>query len=770
MMTFQNTASNNQWTRIGGCRLIVGLLAASAMVAPSIARAQSGAVAETASVPEVVVTAQRRTQSIVDVGIEVTAVSAERLQERRVQNVADLSQLTSAVDVRPARPGGQPIITIRGVGMNDFTASSNPSTAVYIDNVYYPNIGTLSGLMFDTASAEILKGPQSTLYGRNSTAGSVNITSTRPTDYLSGYATAGYANYGTFNGAGAISGPLSPTLLGRLAIQTEQRSQGYMKNEFPGGATIGDSHKTGVRGQLEWVPDDRWDLLGVVSYANENDQPGAFTPYGIHVPGGAAGKPATASCPVFLSGHIDFANTCASAFGYQRPYTDPYTISENDPWTVSSDTFAGSLNATYKADGFNIRSTTSYLRWRELYVKSDGLPTRETTQALHQRTWQVSEDLQILSTNKGPLTWITGLYLAKADTNNPTYSDQRQQSGLYTNSITHNEITVSTAQIYAQFDYNLTPKLQATAGARYIYEENSKVGGTLQNTNYTGEPDNGVVTPAYVQKAFLDRTIHQNALTWKLGLNYKFTPDSLLYASVTHGFKSGGFVSTLATSVAQLLPYKGEDIYAYEVGAKQYLFERRVQLSASAFYYRYKDLQTNQNISFGTIFINTFNNIPKAHLSGLDLEAKFRLVTGLEISLDAGFLDTELGAFTSAGGVVVPAGNRFANAPKFTGGAEVRYEFPLTQDYDLVVGSSAHHQGMAFSDTVNTPAYSDHSAYTLVDAHIDLIAPKAGLTLSVWGKNLTDQLYSNATFANSSVLFATWNMPRTYGVSVTKKF
>lgn len=715
-------------------------------------------------------TAQHRRQLTTDVGIEVAQFSSQRLQEQRVQRIADLTQLTSAVDIRYGRPGGQPIVTIRGVGMNDFTVASHPSTAVYIDNVYYPNIGTISGQMFDTEAAEILKGPQSTLYGRNSTAGSMNITSARPTSYASGYVAVGYANYNTFNGEGAVSGPLTSTLLGRLSLQTEQRSDGYIKNQYPGGATIGDSHKVNIRGQLRWNPNENWDVLEIVSYGHEDDQPGAFTAYGIRVPGGAAGKPTPPNCPVYLSGHIDFANTCASSFGYQRPYTDPYTISENDPWTVNSDTFASSLNVTYKGNGFDVRSITGYLRWRELYVKSDGLPTRETTQALHERLWQVSEDLQILSTTRGPLSWMTGLYLAKSNMNNPTYSLQEQQSGAYTNSITHNDATTQTAQVYAQLDYWITPKVQVTAGARYIYEHDAKVGGTWQNRQYTGGPDNGVITTSYISTAFLDTSIDQHAMTWKFGLNYKPSAESIFYATVTHGYKSGGFVSTLATSVAQLLPYKGEDIYAYEIGAKQFLMERRVQLTASAFYYDYKNLQTSQYIALGTTFINTFNNIPTAHLQGVDLGARFEPITGLTISLDAGFLDTYLGPFTSAGGAKVPGGNHFANAPRFTGTADVRYQYALTSDYDLVVGASVHRQDEAFADTVNNPVFRDHSDSTLVDAHLDLLIIPSQWTFSLWGKNLTNELYSSSDFANASVLFATWNMPRTFGASLTKRF
>lgn len=754
-------------------RFVSLLLAASALSTPGVALAEetSSVAADTpASVAEVIVTAQHRRQSTTDVGIEVAEISAQRLQEQRVQSLDDLTQLTSAVDIRFGRPGGQPIVTIRGVGMNDFTVGSHPSTAVYIDNVYYPNIGTISGQLFDTAAAEILKGPQSTLYGRNSTAGSMNITSARPTSELSGYVTAGYANYNTFNGEGAVSGPLTSTLLGRFSLQTEQRSDGYMKNEYPGGATIGDSHKTSVRGQLQWNPNDSWEALEIVSYGHENDQPGAFTAYGIRVPGGAAGKPTPANCPAFLSGHIDFSNTCASSFGYQRPYTDPYTISENDPWTVNSDTFASSLNVTYKGNGFNVRSITGYLHWRELYVKSDGLPTRETTQALHQRLWQVSEDLQFLSTTHGPLSWIAGLYLAKSNLNNPTYSLQEQQSGAYTNSITHNDVTTQTAQAYAQLDYSITPKLQVTAGARYIYEHDAKVGGTWQNRQYTGGPDNGDLTPAYISTAFLDTSIVQHAMTWKFGLNYKPTADSILYASITHGYKSGGFVSTLATSVAQLLPYKGEDIYAYEIGAKQFLLDRRIQLSASAFYYDYKNLQTSQYIALGTTFINTFNNIPTAHLQGVDLGVHLEPITGLTISLDAGFLDTYLGPFTSAGGAKVPGGNHFANAPRFTGTADVRYQFALTSDYDVVVGATLHRQGQAFADTVNTPVFRDHSDSTLLDAHLDMLTTQSQWTFSLWGKNLTNNLYSASDFANGSVLFTTWNMPRTFGASLTKRF
>lgn len=735
---------------------------AHANASADVAAADAAADSEASESEAIVVTAQRRAQSTLDVGINVTSLSAERLAEERIVRIGELIQVTSNLEVREIRPGGgQPAITIRGVGMNDYTVASYPSTSVYFDGVYSPNIGTISQQFFDIQAVEVLKGPQSTLYGRNATAGAITFTSAQPTDELSGYASFTAGNYKSIDAEGAISGPIAEGLTGRLSVKTRQMYDGWMKNLHPGGHDIGEIHQVSLRAQLKWQPSDRLTVRAIFGYQNEDDEPGAFTAFGRRLPGGSP-TVTTGFCPVSLAGQIDFNNTCASIFGSQRTSTDKRTISENDPWTVIGHTYTGTLIAAYKFDGFAVTSTTGYLKWQEEYTKSDGLPITEQTAVWDQNTWQVSQDLQVASTGKKTLDWMAGIYLSSANVDIPVYTIVPINGG---NFISAHDADTRTIQGYAQFDFNVSPQLTLTAGARYLHEFNSKVGGTWKDVNM-----NRVIDAGDTNQAFLDDSMKQNALTWKLGVNFRPTPRTLIYGSVTHGYKSGGYIfAPIATNSSQLTAYKGEDIYAFEVGLKHSMWNDAVNLTASAFYYKYKDMQTNQQYAVGVLNINRFANLENAKVKGIDVELLLRPVRGLEVRLDGGWIDTWVDAFTS-GGVNYAPGNRFANAPKFAGTASIRYETALTDNLEVAISGSVHRQGKVFANTENTPLYAIDSDATLANGQIQFTDTVSELKAAFWMKNITNEAYTNSTFQNGSAVNTLYNMPRTYGVTLSKSF
>jgi iron complex outermembrane receptor protein len=715
------------------------------------------------AVTEIVVTAQRRVQSNLDVGESVTVVTPQALKDTHVERVGELIQDTSNVEIREIRPGGgQPAITIRGVGMNDFTVASNPSTSVYFDGVYSPNIGTNSQQIFDMQQVQVLKGPQSTLYGRNATAGAVTIDSVPPTDYFSGYGTVSYGNYESIDAEGAVSGPLAENLSARLSLKTRQMLQGWIDNTYPGGEMLGTLNQSAVRGQLQWKPTDRFSLRGIFNYQYEDDAPGAMTAFGRHVPGGTP-TTATPICAVSAANQIDFNNACASLFGAQRTTTNVLSLSENDSWNVLGNMYTGTVLGGYEGDGFTIKSTTGYVNWHEIYNKADGLPITEQHYVLNQATWQASQDLMIASTGKRRLDWMAGIYGSWANTNDPTYSTVPINKANY---IGTNSLDTRTAQIYVQLDYHLTDQLTLGVGARYIYEYDHKIGGTWINKN----GNNWTIEPNDPRQAFISDSIYQNAVSWKVHLDYKPNATTLVYASVTHGFKSGGFTApAIATNSAQLAPYKGEDLYAFEIGGKKDLFDHKISLESALFYYDYFNFQTNEQQLVNNLNINIFANLPHANVKGLDLSAAFRPIDGLELKLDGGWVGTWVGQFAS-GGVVHPAGNNLPNAPSFAGTASIRYQRSVTQDFDMAIGASVHRQGAVYADTENTALYRIGSAATLVDAQLQLLMPAHKWSVMLWVKNLTDCEYTNSTYQNGSTVNTLYNMPRTFGVSFNKSF
>lgn len=739
-----------------------GLLLLSCLPAESLARPSDDAEIETEQSEdgEIIVTAQRRPQSTMDVGINVTQLSAERIAEERIVTMYDLQQVTSNVHVRNSG-GGLQTITIRGVGMNDFTPASNPSTSVYFDGVYSPNMGTIGQQFFDLQEIEVLKGPQSTLYGRNATSGAVIVASAEPTEEFSGYMTAGYGNYQAVDAEAAISGPLAEGLTARLSFRTRQQYDGWYPNLFPGGQDSGDVHQTSLRAQLKWQASDSLSIRGIFGYQHRDDRPQINIGFGRRLPGGTP-TTTTGFCPVSVANQVDYGNSCASLFGARRTSTELRSFSENDPSFVRGNAYTGTAIVKYDGGGFAITSTTGYLDWHQFSQETDSLSVTEFTTGKDQNTWQFSQDLQIASAGARALDWMAGIYLSTANVDLPSYGFSPSQGR---DTLSTHDADIRTAQAYLQFDYTVSPRLTLSAGARYIHEFSSKVGGSWTDVN-----KNAVLDAGDTQRAYADASMKQDALTWKFGINYKPTPRTLIYASVTHGFKSGGYTAPAsATTSSQLLPYKGEHIYAFEAGFKHAMLDGALNLSASAFYYKYDNMQTNTQTLVGNANINLFANIPKSHLKGADLAFVARPVEGLEIRFDAGYLDTYAGEFTSNSVTYAP-GNRFANAPKFSGSSSFRYETALTGDIDVALGGSAHRHGSSFANTENNPALFINTDATIFDAQLQFLMPERGLTVSFWGKNLSDTTYSNGGFQNSSVTYNSFNPPRTYGVSLAKRF
>ena len=709
----------------------------------------------------IIVTAERREVSINDVGISMQAFGADELADSRVDAIADLSQITANTNFRETRPGGNPVITIRGIGTNDFLVSSNTSTAVYMDGVYSPNIGTISGQLFDLERVEVLKGPQSALYGRNATAGAVNVISAKPTDYLTGYVRGTFGNYESITGEAAISGPIGEGVSGRLSVRTDHRYDGYMENLFPGGEDIGTVHKTAVRAQLLAQPSDSFTVHAIFGYENEDSVPGAWTSFGRREPGGDPGPPYTPFCATDVAGMRDDANLCASSFGYQRQTSDFYTLSENDPWDTKGDVYTATLMMQYEADSFSVTSTTGYIDWSQFRYQSDGIPFTEVLASRDQSTWQLSEDLQLASTGSSPLQWLGGVYLSTGNVTLFRYAI----SGLFnSNTIITHDADTDTIQPYVQLNYEVSPTIELTAGARYIYEKTSKVGGTYADLNFNEVIDEGDST-----SAFIDDSIDQNHLTWKLGINFTPTDATLVYASFAHGYKSGGYSSAFSNSDAQLLPYGGEKIDAYEVGLKQ-SFGSVAQLNASAFYYDYTDIQTNTAEVIDGIPVNRFDNIPKAEVKGVDVDLTLWPVPGLTLALTGGYLDTSVDSYIASNNALVDQGNRLPNAPKFSGSARARYEASLNDSLKFFISGSISHHSMFFMDVENTPKLAVDTKATIVDASMGLDLNDGELKLTLWSKNLTDEAYNVSSYQNGSLLFATYNMPRTYGLTVAKTF
>jgi iron complex outermembrane recepter protein len=314
-------------------------------------------------------------------------------------------------------------------------------------------------------------------------------------------------------------------------------------------------------------------------------------------------------------------------------------------------------------------------------------------------------------------------------------------------------------------------------GLRYTDEEREYVGGTRDLNPFAFSflclaLMRCAPGPGQVQLTFTDDEISDTNLSWRAGLNFKPNDDTLIYATIARGTKSGGFFNGITTVNQALAPYRPEELTDYEVGVKTRLFDRTLSLDASAFWYDYEDLQTQTFTNVGAVSLIKLGNVDKATVKGLDLQAVWLPSRGLTLSAGLGLLDTKLGAFQTAGpaGIVqVPKGNKLPNAPDLTFNVQARYEWEVASGWTAALQGGAHYSDKVFKEALNT-AYLSADGYWLVDARVSL-ASDSGWEVAVWAKNLTDERYAAQVTDNGIGMgYRVFNAPRSYGVTVRKRF
>jgi len=731
------------------------ILGAAALLAASQAAAQEAVVME-----EITVTAQKRAQDVLDVGGTLDVVGTTELAERRVEQVRDLAALSSNLDIKEQVPGAMPVISIRGVGLDDFSSTNNPSAGIYIDEVYQASLAQMSFDLFDIERVELLKGPQGTLYGRNSTAGALNIVTAKPSSAgFAARAAAGVANYKTYDLEGMLNIPLSDTLALRFAAKTIQQQEGFWFNRRIG-RDIGRRDLWLGRVQVRWTPNDALDVNLKVEGQRSRSELGQGEFFGQFPSPKAPGAP----CPG--------SPRCSDFFGYVDLDGDPFTGDWSGDNFYDIDQFGVTLKADYKLGWATLTSVTGYGNFaRSFYVDTDATPLRQTDFIQTDKIHQFSEELRLAGSNER-LEWLVGGFYStdRVRVFNPGFLEDL----FNTRSLSFADQKTSSAAAFAHGEWKLSDRLSLVTGLRYTWEEKSDVGGTddlvalCPGSALTGAPCG--VPP--IRIASVDAKISDTNWSWKLGLNFKPDPLTLLYASASQGVKSGGFFSGVATNSGQLAPYDPERLIALEAGWKRRLPELGLQVAASAFYYDYKDVQTFIRDTSGALPIQRLGNVGEAELYGADLDLTWRPrgLEGLTLQAGVGLLHTELGAFAASNGVI-PAGNRLPNAPEVTFNGGAQYDVAVSTDWTLRLQGSTHYSDDVFKDALNDPLLRQDSYWTF-DGRVALLSAGQGWELSLWGKNLSDEQHVAQGVNNAAlgVGFRTYNAPRTFGVALAKSW
>ncbi|MFI4894628.1 MAG: TonB-dependent receptor [Phycisphaerales bacterium JB058] len=726
--------------------LVAGLTASGGV------NAQSEGIRRGSVIEEIVVTAQRREESLQDTAVSVSALSGEQLEQFNFQNIqAVAAQVPNFATGGLGGPEGPPFLNIRGISFIDFNNINEGSIALYIDDVYMGFQGAGSGQLFDVARVEVLRGPQGTLFGRNTTGGLAHFITRRPTDELEGYATLQYGEYEQMIFNGALSGPLSDGVRGRLAVKYT-KNDGWQQDIFSG-AKHGITDVWAARASLDWDISDTWLAEISIHHTNDDSTSPVHGMMGEFVPGSL-----TERCS--LSEIRDWR--CANRDGFVNTGDDPEdVVSDQDAWPNSRELTGGVVKLTGAYDWGEVVSVTAYEDYEQHFgFDSDvfdhtghthfPFPVGPDIGTDYQSTAeQFSQELRIGGEFEGT-RWMTGVYYF---TDEKTTSLSLQINRVATPS-TDARVDTDSWALFAQVDAPITEVLTLAVGLRYTDESRD-----LVELLVPGQPA-------------IEDSLNTSAVTGKLGLEWRPTDDALYYAQFSHGFKSGGY--NPSGNPDQRGPVGEETIDAWELGLKHSYLDGSMRVNAAAFYYQFQDLQalagtTDPDTSQLLVI---YLNAGDPEVLGAEVELAWSITDNWELSLGLGVLDTEISAGPDVTFDGRPLdGKKLANAPDFNVNGMLRYYLDLSESGLVTLQTDFRYQDAVFFGPDNDPVESQ-DAYGIANIRVFWESVDRRYTAEAFVENLFDEAYTQHVFhqsASSTIFdaaFAVWGRPRTWGVKL----
>ncbi|HWM66561.1 MAG TPA: TonB-dependent receptor [Steroidobacteraceae bacterium] len=740
-------------TKCGSLVLSILMLVHASAWAQGDSTAATAAQNQSATLQEVVVTAQKRSERLQDVPIAVTALTAERLATAGVESTTDLPLVTPGLTF--VNISGNAFPHIRGIGTTAIGAGFENPVSLYVDGVYFASGAASLLTLNNVAQVEVLKGPQGTLFGRNATGGLIQVTTRDPQQVFGGEVNLGYGNYGTAVVGGYLTGPLSEQLAGDLAVRVSTQGQGYGTNLFNGKDVYRADRDVAIRSKWGWTPWGGTALSLIVDYEeNAGSQDTSFS----NAPG------------------------TAPLFGPPGPVGN---------WDIAADFQPRNL---FRGGGASIRlqqdmgfaqltNITAYRR-SQTTLGFDGDGVTEPIQTLDPvkvDDLQVTEELQLTSTGSGRLQWVAGVFYIHGDSKSnpstvalggpllnfavpPTSPFFQPFDRL---SIYGDQTTDSWAG-YGQSTLALTDSDHLTLGVRYTTEHRHLAASELAQfapaVPFFGGTTIDALTPPIDEGKTFARP------TWRVAVDHRFSDEVLGYLSYNRGFKSGGFNPGVPTDPA----YNPEVLDAYEVGLKSDLWDRRVRLNAAAFYYDYKNIQVGHFV-LGQI---GYYNGAAAEIYGLDADFEALITPQLTFTAGVALLHDRFTDFPNAviftpqsfGGNATSTGsangNRLPLAPDATLNVSLDYRRALpVGELGLDISDSYSHGYVFAPDNI-----LHQPAFNLVNASMSWTAPGERFTASLWGKNLSNEVVANALLASAIGSLASYRPPRTFGASVSVKF
>jgi iron complex outermembrane receptor protein len=701
--------------------------------------------ADSTTLEEIVITAQRRTENLQKVPIAATAIAGDQLEEKAVVRLSDLQFVSPSLSITDA--GLTQNINIRGIGLASGSPAVANGIAEYVDGLFQPPIVT-TNTFYDVSNVEVLRGPQGTLVGSNSTGGAIFITTHNPVlNQTSGYAEAGYGNYEARTFQGAINVPLTDTLAIRAAGDYTDHNS-YYNSVGPVHTDAGMLDEKSGRFGVLWVPGD-FQLLGKIEYTDRN----------------------TGGYPYRAIPTTQYA-----------PYSPPgdFNLSFDSPEENHERGLISGIELRYTLpDGITLRSQSGY-QDKNIHNLYDIDATAENTvanpqvtedQYVREREW--SEELNVISPTDGSYNWIVGAYLQ----HNVIGVHILDETAGFPTIITQPENKTTTGW-FGQINYHFTDQFELQVGARYSTFRVDGLGSVVIGSGIPTFPPGGL------EVANLSGSHNDDRPTGKVALNYTLDENNLLYAFVARGYKPGGFNS--ATS-----DFAPETVMDYETGWKSTFADGHVRTQIGGFFNDYNDFQFGlTDLATGQV---AQSNLPRAIIKGIEgqLQAQYG---GLGLDTGFAYVDSKLGTITFVNTRILPPGTLGPQcgavvttgcfdytpylqtnssgpnlySPKWTFNAGADYKFPLADGITLTPRLNYSYVGGQYDNLLYNPVTDYLHSRGLASGLLTLALPQRW-TVEAYGNNLANKVYvSGATNQSGNNEF--FGPPRTYGIRLRKEF
>ncbi|RMF11163.1 MAG: TonB-dependent receptor [Alphaproteobacteria bacterium] len=756
-------------------RVVLATTVAAGALTGGVAVAQPAEEAAVAGLEEIVVTARKRTESLQTAPVSVAAISSQTLKFRSLDNFKDMANSVPNIDINGGIPNGggsAAQIFIRGVGQDDYAFPNEPGVGLYIDGVYISRSAGSDFSFMDLERIEILRGPQGTLYGKNTIGGAVKIITKLPDGETEGELSATVGSYERLDFQGNASFKISDTVFAKIAASSRRRD-GLGTNFI--GQDLGNEDREQVRGTLRFVPNEEWDIILRADYSRQRQN-------------GPAGSMVFFERNAANAIGIDTINGLlaparAAELGLQPPfdtYGDAFvkTLEEDGKDVYNSfgteetrdwaDIWGASLEVNWQGDNIAFKSITAY-RDSQIDVRRDSehTPFEIVRVDNPEDTNQLSQEFQLSGVAfDSKLNWLVGVFGLREKGDSTLFAPLL--SGLFaaTGGLADNtafitaELDAYSVAVFGEGTYYFSDKLGLTVGARLTYDDKEYIYGLSR-------PESGLVPlpPTELSDSWTE-------LTPKAAIEFRATEDIMAYASVSRGYKAGGY-NARALSGNPPKAFDPEFITAYEIGVKSSWLDNRLTVNAAAFYNDYSDIQLLSVLNLGGGNVETvIENAGKARIIGGEIEAVALPHPDLLLGLGIGILDNkykEIDAETQQAGIL--ESNELINAPDFSLNASAQYTAHLGNAGELVLFTDVVHRSSQYRDAVNTPQLKA-DAYWLWNARATYIPSSQAYELAFFVTNITDEIYvtNGVEVLGLGYVEAYYSRPREWGASLTVHF